>query len=270
MIGLLQARATSAPRAAAMWHHARGQWLGWRWEDILADVSALAGALHARGIGAGGRVILASEPRPEALITVLACDWLGAAPVAAGAPFAVAETAEDADALRAAGHGGAVVLIEPLPGAIGLAALIAEAPAPPPPPAGSAAAGQPPLHGFCQASLLDPAEIAANILPLLRDGGTLSFPERPGTAAADLAVVRPERFSATAAQWEALREDLGRRVPPGRFGWPFAARRLRRQLGLDRARLLIAHGGTLAPETAGYFAGIGLTLTEIATDAVPR
>jgi len=272
MIPSLQAHAARAPRAPALWHRSRGQWHGWRWEDVVRDVAALAGALHAGGIAAGGRVIVRSESRPEALIVLLACQWLGATPVTAEAPCAIAETPEDADTLRAGGHGGAIALIEPMPGAQGLAALVADAPAPPAPvlTRADAGPGEPPQHGFCQASLLDPAEFAANILPLLRDGGTLSFPERPDTAAADLAEARPERFSATSAQWQALHADLIRRVPQGRIAWPFAAHRLRRQLGLDRARLLVAHGGRVAPATAAFFAAIGLTLTEFAADAVSR
>jgi hypothetical protein len=107
-------------------------------------------------------------------------------------------------------------------------------------------------------------------VPLLRDGGTLSFPERPQTAAADLAEVRPQRFAATAAQWQALHQDLSRRLPAGRLVWPLAARRLRRRLGFDRAVLLLCHGGPAAPETAAFLAGIGLRLTEWDGDAIPR
>lgn len=256
-----------------MWHRARGHWLGWRWEDVLRDVTALAGVLHGSGIGAGGRVSLCSESRPEALMALLACDWLGAIPVTGRGEIAIAETAEDADALRTAGHAGPVLVIEKVPGLTNLAAALAEAaPAPPAARLSPRSVGTvgPAMHGFCQASLLDAAEFRANVLPLLRDGGTLSFPERPDTAAADLGAVRPERFSATAAQWQALHGALARTVPPRRLSWPFAARRLRRRLGFDRARLLLAHGGPVAPATAAFLAGIGLALTEVAGDAVSR
>ncbi len=267
MIGLLRAHPPAAP---AMWHRSRGQWRGWRWQDVLADVTALAGALHAHG--AGNRLILLSESRPEALIAVLAAHWLGAELVTADATHAIADTAADADLLRAAGHTGTITLIDPPPGETGLAAFIANAPAPPPPvpstPEPTPAA--PALHGFCQSPLRDPAEFRANILPFLRDGGTLTFPERPDTVAADLREARPERFSATSAQWHALHETLARRIPPARLTWPFAATRIRRQLGLDRARLLLAHGGPLAPAPTAFFAAIGLPLTEIAADAIPR
>ena len=271
MITQLHTHATRTPRAPALWHRSRGQWHGWRWEDVLHDVTALAGALHAHGIARDSRVILRSESRPEALIALLACHWLGATPVATNAPHALAETPEDADTLRATGHDGAITLIDPIPGAPDLADVTANAPPPPPPIATpETAATHPPQHAFCQAPLLDPTEFAANILPLLRDGGTMSFPERPDTAATDLAEARPQRFSATSAQWQALHDDLIRRVPHNRLAWPFAASRLRRQLGLDRARLLLSHGGPLPPATTTFFAAIGLTLTAFPADAVPR
>jgi long-chain acyl-CoA synthetase len=40
------------------------------------------------------------------------------------------------------------------------------------------------------------------------------------------------------------------------------ARPLRRRLGLHRARLLLCHGGALTPETANFFAALGLPITE--------
>jgi hypothetical protein len=162
-------------------------------------------------------------------------------------------------------------MIDPPPGETGLAAFIAGAAAPPPPFAGPYidSARDAAMDGFCQVPLLDPAEFRANILPFLRDGGSLTFPERPDTAAVDLRAARPERFAATAAQWHALHDDLARRISPARLSWPFAAARIRRQLGFDRARLLLSHTGALAPATAGYFAALGLPIRETA-DAIPR
>ena len=64
--------------------------------------------------------------------------------------------------------------------------------------------------------------------------------------------------------------DLWSAARSGGAEEPFAATRLRRQLGLDRARLLLSHGGPLPPATTTFFAAIGLTLTAFPADAVPR
>ena len=278
MIDHLRTRAAATPLAPALWHRARGQWRGWQWQDVLSDVAALAGAL---ALAPGERLLLQSAARPESLIALLACRWRGAIAIAtptSAFAHAIVETAEHADALRAAGHAGPITLIDPPPGAAsptalsslatlsGLAALIANAPAPSAPIATEpdTTPHAPPMHGFCQVPPDNPAEFRANAAPLLRDGGTLTFPERPDTVSTDLLEARPERFSATAAQWHALHERLSAQLPAQRLAWPFAAARLKRHLGLERSRLRIAHGAPLAPATAAFFARLGLDLTELA------
>jgi crotonobetaine/carnitine-CoA ligase len=50
----------------------------WSYTELRDDVAGLAGALAADGIGAGDRVVVVSENRPEVLRLWLACGWLGA------------------------------------------------------------------------------------------------------------------------------------------------------------------------------------------------
>src|SRR5689334_4639092 len=48
------------------------------YNDLLGEVATLAGALHARGVGAGDRVIIYMPGVPEAVFAMLACARIGA------------------------------------------------------------------------------------------------------------------------------------------------------------------------------------------------
>jgi len=50
----------------------------WSYAELRDDVAGLAGALVHAGIGAGDRVVVVSENRPDVLRLWLACGWLGA------------------------------------------------------------------------------------------------------------------------------------------------------------------------------------------------
>jgi long-chain acyl-CoA synthetase len=131
---------------------------------------------------------------------------------------------------------------------------------------------------LCQLPFAVGAErIIGPVLQLLR-GGTLFFPETTDTVDIALQEVRPGMVSALPWQWDMWRTRITRRLddlpPPlrrfagsalDRPSWlarSMVGRPLRRQLGLQRTRLRLCHGGAPQADTAIFFAGLGLALKE--------
>lgn len=75
--------AAYAPDPFLWWRRGRGSWQALTWQEAARQVRAVAAGLKALGVGAGSRVLLLSENRPEWVIADLAIMSLGAAPVPA-------------------------------------------------------------------------------------------------------------------------------------------------------------------------------------------
>lgn len=73
----LQWQAFRQGEGIALRHKRLGIWQVRSWAQLAAEVSALAGALQARGFAGGSTLAILSRPRPEALLAVLAAQWLG-------------------------------------------------------------------------------------------------------------------------------------------------------------------------------------------------
>lgn len=54
------------------------EWVGITWDEMVADVQAMAGYLHSKGVRPGDRVAILSENRPEWFVTDMATQILGA------------------------------------------------------------------------------------------------------------------------------------------------------------------------------------------------
>ena len=64
-----------------VWEPFHGERRVWRYSELARDAEALAGALHARGVRAGERVILHMDNSPEFVIAWFACARMGAVAV---------------------------------------------------------------------------------------------------------------------------------------------------------------------------------------------
>jgi long-chain acyl-CoA synthetase len=98
--------AAARPRGVALRVKELGRWREITWEEHAGRVAAVGRSLAHHGVGAGDRVLLVSENRPEWLITDLATQGLGAATVGM---FATTPAREAADLLRRSGARIAVV-----------------------------------------------------------------------------------------------------------------------------------------------------------------
>lgn len=80
----LSEQARLRPEAIALRFKRLGIWHEKNWSELLSDVMSAAAALEADGFGDGDRLVLLSQPSPEALVMLLAAQWLGgvAAPLA--------------------------------------------------------------------------------------------------------------------------------------------------------------------------------------------
>ena len=83
MISRLAARYAGTGKAALGYKDkATGDWTDVSWDDLFARVQAFAAFLDARGVGAGDRVAILSENRPEWAVADMAAQMLGAVTVA--------------------------------------------------------------------------------------------------------------------------------------------------------------------------------------------
>jgi len=73
----LQQQARQQGTGIALRHKRLGVWQVRTWRQLAAEVEHLAIALQVRGFVPGASLVIVSRPRPEALIAVLAAQWLG-------------------------------------------------------------------------------------------------------------------------------------------------------------------------------------------------
>ncbi|CAH0219745.1 long-subunit acyl-CoA synthetase (AMP-forming) [Pseudomonas frederiksbergensis] len=73
----LQQQARQQGTGIALRHKRLGVWQVRTWRQLAAEVEHLAMALQVRGFVPGANLVIVSRPRPEALIAVLAAQWLG-------------------------------------------------------------------------------------------------------------------------------------------------------------------------------------------------
>ncbi|MGE8482869.1 MAG: AMP-binding protein [Pseudomonas sp.] len=73
----LQQQARQQGTGIALRHKRLGVWQMRTWRQLAAEVEHLAMALQVRGFVPGASLVIVSRPRPEALIAVLAAQWLG-------------------------------------------------------------------------------------------------------------------------------------------------------------------------------------------------
>lgn len=73
----LQQQAHQQGTGIALRHKRLGVWQVRTWCQLAAEVEHLAMALQVRGFVPGASLVIVSRPRPEALIAVLAAQWLG-------------------------------------------------------------------------------------------------------------------------------------------------------------------------------------------------
>lgn len=81
---LLEARARAQPdRPFLIWAPFEGAARTWRYGEFRDRVARVAGAMAARGLKAGDRLVLAGENSPGLLLAFFACAWLGVVPALA-------------------------------------------------------------------------------------------------------------------------------------------------------------------------------------------
>ena len=61
-----------------LWHKQDGKWQSQSWKEVAQKVADLAGAMRSLGVGAGDRVVIVSENRPEWFIADMAIMAIGA------------------------------------------------------------------------------------------------------------------------------------------------------------------------------------------------
>jgi len=118
LAAMMFARARDWPQRPVLRHWRDGTWQQMRWEAFAGAAASVARALRARGIGAGDRVLVASENRPEVPIAETALMSLGAVPV----PAYVTNTVADHAHILADSGARAAIVSTPA-----LAARVAEA-----------------------------------------------------------------------------------------------------------------------------------------------
>jgi len=145
LAAMMFARASEWPARAMLRHHKGGTWHATTWGDFARQAAAAARALRQAGIGAGDRVMIVSENRPEYPVAETALLAIRAVPVPAYTTNTVADFAHvlkdasihaaivstaalGARVVQAAGlTGGLHVLVamEPMPNALSWADLVA-------------------------------------------------------------------------------------------------------------------------------------------------
>ena len=75
--------AARMPEKPCLWRRVNAHWQPLTWREVEVEISCIAGGLQSLGIGAGDRVVIVSENRPEWLIAELAILSLGAIAVPA-------------------------------------------------------------------------------------------------------------------------------------------------------------------------------------------
>ena len=83
LVELFERTAKRRPAAPFLWAKRDGVYSPWSWQRVADEARILARALRARGVGAGDRVLLVAENRPEWVITELAIMAVGAITVPA-------------------------------------------------------------------------------------------------------------------------------------------------------------------------------------------
>jgi long-subunit acyl-CoA synthetase (AMP-forming) len=68
-----------SPLQPALRHKRHGQWLVWRWIDVLRDVERLADGLRQHGFSADSRLALSGAFEPDLLLLALAAQHIGGA-----------------------------------------------------------------------------------------------------------------------------------------------------------------------------------------------
>ncbi|MES2818513.1 MAG: AMP-binding protein [Pseudomonadota bacterium] len=104
----------------------------------------------------------------------------------------------------------------------------------------------------------------------LYSGGRVAFVESMDSFARDLRHVRPTVFFSVPRLWTRFQQGVLERLPQARLarllGVPLLGRllawKIRRGLGLDRARILISGAAAIAPGLLDWYRRIGLTLCE--------
>jgi hypothetical protein len=85
---LLAVHVAARPDAPAIREKALGIWQTWTWDELDAEVSAIAGALGSESFARGDTLALIGENRPRLYAEMLAAQSLGGVPVPISAPRA--------------------------------------------------------------------------------------------------------------------------------------------------------------------------------------
>jgi hypothetical protein len=110
----VQARTRGA--VVALRRKSLGLWRAWTWRQVADEVSRVASSLAAHGFARGDRVVIAGEPRPEALLLAFAAQWLGGAAVCVdlGGPAGSLDLGAPRPQFAFVEHGGQFALLERL------------------------------------------------------------------------------------------------------------------------------------------------------------
>lgn len=289
--------ATSADRVL-MRHKQAGIWQCFTRGAFRDLTRRQAGALAARGIGAGASVAVIGENRPEIYAAIIAAQALGADAMPLGAEFlrrfgmpeGAATLALAADEASARWWAGDVSMLSSLAGEamVGLPAVAAGKillhddgrDAPPKIVAHtlrtlqSAATTFAPgigegarLVAFLPISSVEDAALSL-ALPVLT-GVQANCVEGPSTFPLDLREVTPDVLAGPARMWELIDRDIRQRLGRGRdpvleAGKPGASTiftaPLRNAVGLSRCRVAVVTSGATAPDALARLRALGLPL----------
>jgi len=234
------------------------------WADVLADATAMAGALQARGIRPGDHVALLG-PTTRALVTGIEAVWLaGATVVVLPLPMRMASLEEFVTQTRQRINHADIALVvadpdlaafvtpEPLdPPMVGFADLVTDAPFVPPAPDPEANAilqftsgstSDPkgvvlPHRAVCanldaieEAAELEPDEdVLVSWLPLYHDMGLVGLLSLAMSTGTRLVLGAPQDFLAAPARWMRWMSEYGGTATAGpNFSYVLATRALRR------------------------------------------
>src|SRR5574343_848890 len=104
---LLQAHAAQRGKRPAMREKDLGIWQTWTWEQVAAEVRALALGLAAKGFKRGDRLAVVGDNRPRLYMAIMAAQSMGGIPV----PLSQAAVAEEL-VFALADAGGAMAVVE--------------------------------------------------------------------------------------------------------------------------------------------------------------